>query len=111
MRNNFSSTYYCALLSTFYVLTFALSNLDGYLTLFCLETGFCEEKNPLMRWAIGVSPQFFLIFKSLLVGGFGGVLMLIGWRFRKKSILFLFGLIFLCYLWIIHYHFTNINKI
>ncbi len=104
MRNDLPPAYYCALIATLYVLTFALSNLDGYLTLLCLETGLCEEKNPFMRWALEISPTFFLFFKNALVGGFGAVLLVIGWRFRKKSVLFFFGLLFLCYLWVIHQH-------
>jgi len=108
MRDSLPPTYYCALIATLYVLTFALSNLDGYLTLFCLETGFCEERNPFMRWALDISPEFFLFLKNILVGGFGTVLLVIGWRSHRKSVLFFFGILFLFYLWVIHYHFANL---
>ncbi len=103
MRNE-SPTYYCAFLLTLYVLTFALSNLDGYFTLLCLETGLCREKNPLMRWALEISPEFFLLFKNFLVGFFGAVLLAIGRRYPNKFVFLGFVFVFLCYLWVIHLH-------
>ena len=104
-RDFIPATYHCALLATLYVLTFALSNLDGYLTLLCLETGFCEEQNPFMRWAFDISPLFFMAVKNLAVGVFGAVLFTLGIRYQRRLVLLSFVFLFLCYLWVVMFHF------
>ncbi len=104
-RGFIPATYHCALLATLYVLTLVLSNLDGYLTLLCVETGLCREQNPFMRWALNVSPLFFLVVKNLAVGLFGAVLLVIGVRYQKRLVLLSFVFVFFCYLWVVMFHF------
>lgn len=51
--------------SLFLITTFNI--FDAFMTLFWVNHGLAVESNPLMNYALTVGPEFFIIFKILLV--------------------------------------------
>jgi len=87
-----------------YVFLFMLSKVDAFLTLNCLYQNECIELNPIVDWSIKISPVFFLLFKSALVGTFGGILFLLCVVKKSKSAFWALALLLLFYLAIVFYH-------
>ncbi|AEH45562.1 hypothetical protein Thein_1704 [Thermodesulfatator indicus DSM 15286] len=87
-----------------YVFLLMLSKIDAFLTLECLYEDRCLELNPLMNWSFKISPVFFLLLKSSLVGFFGGILFLLCIRQKSKKALLGLLLVTLIYLGVVFYH-------
>ncbi|OAG27788.1 DUF5658 family protein [Thermodesulfatator autotrophicus] len=88
-----------------YVFLLMLSKIDAFLTLECLYQGQCMELNPFMNWSIRISPVFFLLLKSMLVGFFGGILFLLCALKRSKRAFWGLLLVTILYLGVVFYHF------
>ncbi|SHH13837.1 MULTISPECIES: DUF5658 family protein [Desulfosporosinus] len=74
------------------IVLFALSVIDGALTLWGLGQGVIEEVNPVMRWLIEENPIVFMTVKLSLPVMLGFVL----WEIRDRSRKFV-----ACSLWLV----------
>ena len=67
------------------IAVFLLSMLDAHFTLILLENG-GRELNPLMAWAIGINPWFFLCLKFTMTGlGLAALCLLQNYFLSRKA--------------------------